>query len=116
MEVDYELIGEGFLLSNKYFSMMLDGTFHSLGDEELQSSHKSLVSMPNYKKEFGPIQLYISEYTAKTFIKAAAAIDRLTIDTKVNAKVIQALLPEFKSAFGSDFDKVKLIGRPSGEV
>lgn len=30
MEIDYQLVGQGVHLTDNYFSLIMDGTFHSL--------------------------------------------------------------------------------------
>jgi hypothetical protein len=48
MEVDYDMVGEGFVLTNKYLTTLLDGTFHCLNDSSFEGSHRSERTMPNY--------------------------------------------------------------------
>jgi hypothetical protein len=69
MEIDYDMVGEGFLLSNQYILMELDGTFHTVTDHSLTGIHKGNQSMPGYKASNGPVQLLISEYTANTLLR-----------------------------------------------
>ena len=41
MEIDYNLVDEGFVLTNEYLTMLLDGTFHCVNDRSFIGSHRS---------------------------------------------------------------------------
>lgn len=83
MEIDYNLVDEGFVLTNEYLTMLLDGTFHCVNDRSFIGSHRSTKQMPFYNSALGPFQIFLSEYTATTFLKAAETIGLLDIDTRV---------------------------------
>ena len=92
--------------------MELDGTFHTVDDHTLTGIHKSDKIMPGYKSGNGPMQMVLSEYTVATFLKATQSIGLLDIDTRVNAKVVMELLPEFQTSFGT-FNDIRIVVKSS---
>ena len=68
--------------------------------------------MPYYNTGLGPFQIFISEYTATTFLKASETIGLMDIETRVPFKLIDEMLPEFKAAFGT-IDDVKIVAKPA---
>lgn len=83
IEVDYQLVGEGVVMTSQYISLLLDGTFHCINDQSFEGSHRSQTRLPFYTEGMGPFQVYVSEYTATTFLKAVESVELLTIDTKL---------------------------------
>jgi len=112
MEIDYNLVDEGFVMTNEYIVILLDGTFHCIDDRSFEGSHRSTKQMPYYNTGLGSFQIFISEYTATTFLKAAETIGLMDIETRVPFKLIDEMLPEFKAAFGAIND-VKIVANPA---
>lgn len=59
MEIDYQLVGEGVKVTDDYFSMIMDGTFHSVAEEQAHVSegenyHEYLSPMPYHQDGRGP--------------------------------------------------------------
>lgn len=63
LEIDYQLVGPGVHVSDDYFSMVMDGTFHSLLSdadaeqiiEEEESGHDYGRELPYYQEDRGPV-------------------------------------------------------------
>jgi len=61
MEVDYQLVGDGIIVTDDYMSLIMDGTFHSVkGDDiideehENEEKHEYMSSLPYNVAERGP--------------------------------------------------------------
>ena len=55
LEIDYQLVGEGIRVTDDYFALVMDGTFHSVKDgyheDDLKSQYMS--PMPYYRNDRG---------------------------------------------------------------
>ena len=77
MEIDYQLVGDGIVITDDYLTMIMDGTFHkisgdgNLDEHENEEEHEYGSLVPYHVSERGPAQVMISDYTLMSFLDAS---------------------------------------------
>ena len=74
MEVDYQLVGDGIVVTDEYISVIADGTFRPFNhDERRIREHNYPSEIPVHLKgeEYGSAQIIISDYTMDSIALAA---------------------------------------------
>lgn len=61
LDIDYGLTSEGIVVTDDYFSIIMDGTFHLSEDPEPEV--KNFTTMPIHVPEAEEVQIMISEYS-----------------------------------------------------
>ena len=74
MEVDYQLVGDGIIVTDEYISVIADGTFRPFNHDGLRiREHDYPRGIPAHVKGegYGSAQIIISDYTMDTIASAA---------------------------------------------
>ena len=73
LEIDYQLVGEGVIVTDDYLALIMDGTFHSVreGYHEDDEKPQYMSPMPYHRNDRGPAQVMISDYTMQSMINAS---------------------------------------------
>ena len=115
MEIDYQLVGEGVKVTDDYFSMIMDGTFHSVAAEQAHEdegeTHEYMSPLPYHQDGRGPAQVMISDYTLNSLINASLDLQWYDLTKVMNGDSINMYIRGFAEAFGS-FTDVTIVAKP----
>ena len=117
MEVDYQLVGDGIIVTDDYLSMVMDGTFHPVEadgelDEHENEEHHSYGSLlPYHVAERGPAQVMISDYTLESLLSTMLKLNWFDFSDEMSSAAINNYIDHFERAFGSK-TKVKVTAKP----
>ena len=111
MEVDFQLVDDGVVITDDYISLTMDGTFHALTEEATQDEEGYRRAIPIYKNDREPSQFIISEISMNSFLKATQDLDWWDVTKTVKSKEIEPYLKGFETAFG-EIDNVNVTCMP----
>ena len=117
MEIDYQLVGDGIIVTDDYLTMIMDGTFHKIqGDGELdehegEEKHTYASLLPYHVAERGPAQIMISDYTLDSLLNTSLTLKWYDFSDEMSTAAINNYIDHFEKAFGSK-TKVKVTAKP----
>lgn len=118
MEVDYQLVGDGIIVTDDYLSLIMDGTFHSVkGDDiideehENEEKHQYMSSLPYNVAERGPAQVMISDYTMNSLINTSLDLQWYDFTQQLKGDAVNNYISQFSKAFG-DKTIVDIVAKP----
>ena len=104
MEVDYQLVGDGIVVTDEYISVVADGTFRPFThDERRIREHSYPREIPVHLKgeEYGSAQIIISDYTMDSIASAAEDLGWFDRSFQIKASTVDTYISDLEVAFGS---------------
>ena len=81
--MDYKLVDDGVNVCDDYLSIIVDGTFHPLGVNELLIE-RQYSSMPFYNSTGREVQVLVSEYSMNTILRSMIQLDAIVQNTTLD--------------------------------
>lgn len=101
LEVDYGLVNEGIIITDNYFSVIMDGTIHVTNDTTKDHAKKAYTLMPVHVPSAEEIQVMISEYTLNQVLESIVELDLLEYsNTDQSSDNVDAVIDGFEEVFG----------------
>ena len=116
MEVDYQLVGDGIIVTDEYISVIADGTFRPFNHDGLRiREHDYPRGIPAHVKGegYGPAQIIISDYTMDTIASAAEDLGWFDRSFQIKASTVDTYVSDLEVAFGSmPADLINIVCKP----
>ena len=99
LEIDYGLLEDnGLIVTEEYLSIVADGTFHLVSEQE--PDRKDFTVMPVHVAEGEEVQVLISEYTLNQLLLSVVKLDLLQFATNSTSDNVDAMISDFERAYG----------------
>lgn len=68
--IDYRLVDDGIVVTDDYFSVVMDGTVHLANESE--PANKTFSRLPLHDPDGAEVQIMVSEYSLNSVLRTAA--------------------------------------------
>lgn len=94
-------------IKEDYLSIPIDGSFVAV-DSGADSRNTLESFMPEHNLDGKQVQIFISEFSLNSALRAYHEQGALTVSQKVPSSIINQIFPNFEDVFGEDFNYVTL--------
>ena len=107
--VDFDLVGEGVHISDRYISTIFDGTFYPMhigtlpvpAEDSGAQAVRGYNYLPYYMNNGRDMQVMLSEYSINVMLKSIIANDWVHVTKSVPLSQLGTVLPDFSHAYGN---------------
>lgn len=103
IQIDYALVNEAIVVTDEYFSLVIDGTVHMKNESELSMNQKEKLynTMPAHNPDAAELQLMLSEYSLNTMLLTAVELNLLNYTNSDQGSAgIELLMNNFEGTYG----------------